>query len=449
MAKTSPFHLLIIDDDPLIHQSLKFLLKDQWKIFSVQNPKLLSIDRFYHVAMVDMHLDPEKKGKAQGLELLKLIQSQNPQTELIAISGDLNPVLMEDCLKAGATRFLAKPFGEEELLSVLDKIQSYWQMRSHDPNSSQYRWIGTSRQSQEILKNISLQKGEFQHVLIEGETGTGKEVIAHLLNHQETGRPFVPVNMASLPEHLFESEFFGHVKGAFTGADAHKIGLVELANGGDLFLDEIEALAPHHQAKLLRFLESGEIRKVGSKDIQIVHCRVISASNEPLRKLVEEKKFREDLYFRISAHNIQIPSLKERLDDIEELASYFLNQAKGSKNKKWTAEGLEALKKYSWPGNARELKRICEQLALISPLPLIRKEDVQMTVAPAMTQTIFSQHLQLERGLNQLLSDYEKEILSQALQQTKDIKELAQTLKISLSNLYKKIDEHDLKELQK
>lgn len=449
MLSNSPFHLLIVDDDPLIHQSLKFLLKDKWKIFSVQNPKLLSIDRFYHVAFVDMHLDPENKEKVQGLEVLKKIQSQHPQTELIAISGDLNPDLMEECLKAGATRFLAKPFGEEELLSVLSKIQSFWQLRSLDPKRSQHKWVGSSPESQKILKLLSQLQGEPQHILIEGETGTGKEVIAHLLNLQEQERPFVPVNMASIPENLFESEIFGHVKGAFTGADSAKIGLAELANGGDLFLDEIEALSLPHQAKLLRFLESGEVRKVGGKDTQIVHCRVISAANEPLKKRVEEKKFREDLYYRISAQKIEIPPLKARLSDLPELAEFFLAQAKGSRNKTWTPEALKALSHYSWPGNVRELKRICEQLALISPLPLIREVDVRSVVQPQAQGENFSQPLNLEAGLGQLLMDHEKRILIEAIRANKDIKDLAQILKISTSNLYKKIDEHDLKEYLK
>lgn len=449
MTSSSLYHLLIVDDDPVVHQSLKLLLKDQWKIFSVQNPELLSIDRFYHVAFVDMHLDPTTKNRPLGLEVLKKIHQFHPQTELIAISGDLNPALMEECLKAGATRFLAKPFGEEELQSVLSKIQSFWQMRSQDPKSSEYRWIGKSPESEKVLKQISELRHEFRPILIEGETGTGKEVVAHLLNLQEMNRPFVPVNMASIPEHLFESEFFGHVKGSFTGADTHKLGLVELANGGDLFLDEIEALSLPHQAKLLRFLETGEFRKVGGKETQKVHCRVISASNIPLQTLISSGQFREDLYFRISTHKINLMPLRQRGSDLSLLADYFLNQVKGSRNKSWTPEALESLATHSWPGNVRELKRVCEQLALSSPLPVIRKEDVQSLLGLKTKSGTNSISIDLNLGINELLFQYERQILIEAIKQKKDVKDLAQILKISSSNLYKKIDEHDLKELLK
>src|SRR5690606_4821239 len=177
-------------------------------------------------------------------------------------------------------------------------------------------------------------------------------------NFQEGERPFIAVNMASLPDNLFESEMFGHMKGAFTGADQNKVGLCEAAHGGDLFLDEIEALSPAHQAKLLRFLESGEVRRIGAKETIQVDCRTISASNQNLEKMVRDGEFREDLYFRLCSHKILLPPLRQRKEDIAELSQYFLDLEKPRRNKSFSEDGLKALTEYHWPGNIRELRRV-------------------------------------------------------------------------------------------
>lgn len=459
MTENRAFNLLIIDDDPIIHHSLKLLLPKQWRAYSIQNIDLLHFDRFYHAAFVDMHLrPPTAHSEAEGPKIIQKILQRHPNTEVVAISGDLSRDLMEKCLKVGAQRFLPKPFIEEEIIMTLQKIEALWELRSQTnnagPNASP--WIGDGLESQKIKRRIAQLRGESSAILIQGETGSGKEIVARALNHQEGPRPFIAVNMASLPENIFESEMFGHVKGAFTGADSNKIGLIEAASGGDLFLDEIEALPLTQQAKLLRFLESKEIRRVGGKENIEVQVRIISASNRSLKEMVAAGEFREDLYFRLCSQLIELPPLRERTDDIAELARYFLSHVKPRRNKQFTEDAYEVLKKYSWPGNTRELKRVCEQLSLVSPLPLIRDEDVSKWIFPELNSNPPAQpnkasasekmavNKDISVGLHQLIANFEAELIRECINEHKDIEKAAQLLKISRSSLYKKIKDHNI-----
>jgi len=449
MAATRVFSLLIVDDDPLIHQSLKMTLPTHWKVFSAPTLQAIQYERFYHAAFVDMHLEPGQK-KPQGPEVIENLLKHNSQLEVVAMSGDLSRPLMESCLKAGAQRFLAKPLMPEEILLVLEKIEALWDLRSIDPNANRRstRWVGDSEASQKIKKRLAELKGETSPVLIEGETGCGKEVVARLLHEQEGDRPFIAVNLASIPENLFESEFFGHVKGAFTGADQNKMGLTEAANGGDLFLDEIEAMPLSQQAKLLRFLESGEVRRVGAKESIHVKTRVIAASNRSLEKMVAEGTFREDLLYRLNSQHLRLPHLRERLDDIDELAKHFLAAERPRRNKSFSDDGIAALKKYNWPGNVRELKRVCEQLSLTSPLPFIREVDVATWLKPntSLPQTPSYTVIDFNKGLNLLVEEFEAHVLRSCLKQAEDIEQAAKILQISRSNLYKKIKDYKLDE---
>jgi DNA-binding NtrC family response regulator len=449
MTNTRAFTLLVVDDDPLIHQSLKMSLPSYWKIYSAHSLESIQYERFYHAAFVDMHLEPGTKNPV-GPKIIEKLLKHNNQLEVVAMSGDLSRPLMESCLKAGAQRFLAKPLMPEEVLLVVEKIEAIWSLRNLDPsaNRNTIRWVGKSQASDKVKKRIAELRGENNPVLIEGETGSGKEVVARMLHEQESERPFIAVNIASIPEHLFESELFGHVKGAFTGADQNKMGLTEAANGGDLFLDEIEALPLTQQVKLLRFLETGEVRRVGAKDTTTVKARVIVASNKSLDKMVADGEFREDLLYRLASQRIQLPPLRERLEDIDELAQHFLAAERPRRNKSFTDDGLAALKRYNWPGNVRELKRVCEQLSLTSPLPFIRDEEVQAWLKPAATTpgspsyTIIDFH----KGLNLLVEEFEAHIIRAALKQTDDIEEASRLLQVSRSNLYKKIKDYRIEE---
>ena len=447
------FHLLVVDDDPLIHQSLKLCVSAPWKITSVSKKELVPYTTFFHAAMVDMHLTLGSK-EPEGVGVIERLTKHNPQLEVVAMSGDLDRQLMEQCLKVGAQRFLAKPLQSEEVLLVLNKIEAYWSIRNLDSQGKSLSWVGAGPASQKIKKSIADLKGETKTILIEGETGCGKEVAARLLNQQENERPFVSVNISSIPENLFESELFGHVKGAFTGADQNKIGLAEAAHGGDLFLDEIEALPLSQQVKLLRFLESGEVRRVGAKDSFHVQTRVIVASNQPLKKLVAEGKFREDLYFRLCGQRLELAPLRERKEDIADLAKTFLEQERPRRNKQFTEDGLAALQKYSWPGNVRELKRVCEQISLTSPLPFIRAEDVEALLKPeGPTQSpssgmaaLAAGSIDFNRGLSALVEEFEADLIRACLRTYKDVEAASKVFKVSRSNLYKKIKDYKIDE---
>ncbi|PIS09982.1 MAG: sigma-54-dependent Fis family transcriptional regulator, partial [Bdellovibrio sp. CG10_big_fil_rev_8_21_14_0_10_47_8] len=416
MSLSSQYHLLVVDDDSLLIDSLKLILPKYWRLTSVQNAKDLNAKVMFHAAFVDMHLT---KGStvAEGPDVIAQLAKWNPQLEIVAMSGDLSVDLMEKCLKNGAQKFLAKPLMRDEVIATLEKIEALWMMRQLEGMAThqQVRWVGSSPASEGIKKSIAHLRGEMNPVLIEGETGTGKEVAFRLLNQQEGSRPFVAVNMASIPENLFESEMFGHVRGAFTGAETQKIGLTEAAHGGDLFLDEIEALPLAQQGKLLRFLETGEVRKVGAKEPLHVQVRVICASNQNLSELVRSGKFREDLLFRISGQKLQLPPLRERSTDIDELAAFFLQLQKPRINKTFSADGLQALKSYPWPGNVRELKRICEQVALTSPLPIIRAQDVERLLNQQDSPEIGA--IDLRKGLAGLTEEFEASVIKKCLGQ--------------------------------
>ena len=444
MTQNREFSLLFVDDDPLLHQSLKMIVPKQWRVISCQDPSLVPFDKFFHLAFVDMHLT-KNSTKPEGLEVIKKLAETQPQLEIVAASGDWSREIMERALKNGAQKFLGKPWQVDEVHSILEKTEALWYLRNAGHSNRETVWIGQSSISQDLKKTLARLKGETTPVLIEGETGTGKEVVARVLHEQESERPFIPVNIAAIAENLFESEMFGHVKGAFTGADQLKIGLIEAAHGGDLFLDEIEEFPMQHQAKLLRFLESGEIRKVGAKDSQKVQTRVIAASNKPLETLVKEGKFREDLYFRLASQKIQLPPLRSRMEDIPLLAQFFLEKQKPRYNKTLTQDGIDTLKNYSWPGNVRELKRVCEQVALTSPLPLIRGEDVSVWIKPTKQISVNKEAIDFSVGLNKLVENYEASLIQSCIDKETDMEKAALVMQVSKSNLYKKIKEYNLK----
>ena len=252
------------------------------------------------------------------------------------------------------------------------------------------------------------------------------------------------MNAAAIPETVFESEFFGHVKGAFTGADQNKMGLAEAAHEGDLFIDEIEALPMSQQAKLLRFLESGEIRRVGGKDTIKVKVRLIAATNRNLEQMVEKEQFREDLLWRINGKKINLPELRNRQEDVKELALYFLDKERPKRNKQLTDDAIEALQSYNWPGNVRELKRVIESLSISSPLPIIRGEDVFKIIKPSESSPSPSMDFDIFQGLAALVAQFEKQVIEKTLEKQKDVDEAAKILKISRSSLYKKIKDHGI-----
>jgi DNA-binding NtrC family response regulator len=436
---------LVIDDDDLIASGIRVILPAHWRLVHSSDPHKIPHGSFT-AALVDMHLT-EDLTKAEGLHLIQAMRATDPHLEIVAMSGDLDRGLMESCLKAGASRYLAKPLSAEELLLTLEKIEALQLLRDAAVRSwtGASPWIGSSTVSAEVRRKIAQLRAEPGPILIEGESGSGKEVAAQLIHAQEgRQRPFVAVNVAALPENVFESEFFGHVRGAFTGADQNKMGLAEAAHGGDLFLDEIEALPSSLQAKLLRFLESGEVRRVGARDSIRVQARVIAATNQNLETLVKEGRFREDLLWRLNGRKLLLPSLRERTEDMSDLVKHFLERERPRRNKSIEPDAIAALQAHHWPGNVRELKRVCEQLCLHSPLPVIRQEDVLKALPVSARGPQKGGEIDLSRGAAALMADFEAELIRTALSRTGDIDEASSILKISRSSLYKKIKDYNI-----
>ncbi len=447
MAESGKLRLLVVDDDPLVVDTIALCLPDHWSLISQDKAKL-NDQLFFHAAFVDIHLSGDLN-KSEGLEVMKTLSRHQGLSEVVSISGDLRRENMEAALKAGATRFLAKPLVADELKLVLEKIETLWRLRgvSLENQKDTVKWIGSTSSSDDVRRFVANMQKEPAPILVEGESGTGKEVVAQMLHQAQWDRPFVAINVAALSENLFESEMFGHVKGAFTGAIQNKAGLVEQAHGGDLFLDEIEALSLNHQAKLLRFLENGEFQKVGATDSQKVQVRVIAATNEKLEELVKKEKFREDLMYRLSGHKLEIPPLRDRKEDIKLLCQHFLSQREVTMKKSMGEDALLELQNYSWPGNVRQLKRVCEHLALMAPLPIIRAEDVKGILYKQVSASTTDQ-VNLDLGLAQLMQNYERTVMQQALALDLEVDELAKKLQISRSSLYKKVKDYQL-ELKK
>ncbi len=427
------YSLFILDDDPQYIQAVELALSPAWQ----------RAENFHRAdaALMDIHLSTEASD-FEGIDRIRSIRSHRPNLKIIATSGDLNRDTMEKALEAGCDLFLAKPLKPQQLLQILEKVEAYQQLNQLTSSHKGATWVGQSTISKDVKSKIAKLKGEDGPILIDGETGTGKEVVAQILNQQEGTRPFVRVNVAALSENLFESELYGYKKGAFTGATSDRKGLIEAADGGDLFLDEIETLSLEQQASLLRFLESGEFKPVGSNESSFSQTRVIAATNRPLKKMIEEKKFREDLYWRLAKHELKLPALRERTDDILELCHHFL-AALDEEPKKVTDDGILELKKHPWPGNVRELKRVCEQLHLHSPLPLIRAEDVQKLLGQS-TPIVSGKEPDYSLGLEKLINVYEAETIKSCLDKYQSIDEAVNVLKISRSSLYKKIKDHNI-----
>jgi DNA-binding NtrC family response regulator len=437
--------LLAIDDDNLVLDSLRLTLPPHWRLVAVQGVPKNKLEGSFDAAFVDMHLTGQMD-RAEGLDVIHELKNLHPHLEVVAMSGDLDRQLMEKCLRVGATRFLSKPLNPDEVTLMLEKLEALRLLQEASFRHADHKafWVGQHPASQNIKRQVAFLRGERGPILIEGESGSGKEVVAQLIHEQEKDRPYIVVNVAAVPENLFESEIFGHVRGAFTGADQNKIGLAEAASGGDLFLDEIEALSLPLQAKLLRFLESNEIRRVGAKDAIRVNTRVIVATNQSLEEMVKKNQFREDLLWRLSAKKISLPPLRERRSDIPELANWFLSQDRIRK-KDLSQDAIDEMLSYSWPGNVRELKRVCEQLSLTAPLPLIRAEDVKKFFSNANNHSAAAPgHVDFELGLENIINTYEKKIILDALQKFNDIELTAKALKVSRSSMYKKIKDHDI-----
>lgn len=377
--------ILVVDDDAEILVSIKNILLEEFDVlvsrdFSLSLKTLEEIQP--DVALIDLKL-----GDRDGREIIKFIKERDLKTQIIVISAYTDIENVVDSIKLGAFDFVEKPISPTRLKVAVKNALENLELRKLLENKILSEGITTQNpKMKEIIKLVEKSASTSFPVLILGESGTGKERVASLIHNLSKRRhkEFVKLNCSAIPSELFESELFGYEKGSFTGAYQSKKGKFEIANGGTLFLDEIGDLSLEHQAKLLRAIEYGEITKIGSKETIKVDVRIVSATNKDLERMVKEKTFREDLFYRINVITIHLPPLRERKEDIKILAEFFLKetiQKEGLPNKYLTDEAIHLLENYDYPGNVRELKNIIQRLVIVSEKEVITKEDVNKVIA--------------------------------------------------------------------
>src|SRR3954471_14284625 len=367
--------VLLVDDEITMLQMVSELLRSEGHEVHPFNNAAAALEALESISpelvITDLYLD---KARAGGMDILKKARSLNPPAVTIVITGFGSIETAVEAMKHGSFDYLEKPFKLDELKLCVQRALNYNNVTSENVYlkkqlGKRYRFnqmIGTSLKMQDVLKMIEKVADTDSTILILGESGTGKELVARALhfNSRRRNAPFVPLNCSALPENLLESELFGHRKGAFTGAVNDKKGLFQEADGGTIFLDEIGTMPPLLQSRLLRVLQEREVRRVGDNTPVAVNVRVLAAANEVLEKRIKDGTFREDLYYRLNVIPIQLPSLRERKEDIPLLVAHFL---KGKINHRThrpyriSRQALALLTAYDWPGNVRELENAIER----------------------------------------------------------------------------------------
>jgi DNA-binding NtrC family response regulator len=477
--------VLLIDDEVTMVQMVTELLRREGHEvfpFSNYNSALETLEtQCPELVITDLYLD---KTRTHGLEILQKARALNPPSTVIVITAYATIETAVEAMKKGAFDYLEKPFKVDDLrlcvqraLSYNDAVSENIYLRKQLKKKYQFnQLIGNSPMIQDVFKMIERVADTDSTILILGESGTGKELVARALhfNSRRQFAPFVPINCSALPENLLESELFGHCKGAFTGAINDKKGLFQEADGGTIFLDEIGSMPPVLQSRLLRVLQEREVRRVGDNVAVSVNVRVLAATNEPLEKKLKDGTFREDLYYRLNVIPINLPSLRERREDVPVLAMHFLRNKVHPRTGKLysiTRKALEVLSAHDWPGNVRELENAIERAAALCENSTIRVADLppvlrryasgddeeELVETPAETavsgtgpvmgavsappQPSFSQPV---GPLRNFLREQELGYVNRALAQTNGDKEkAAEMLGVSVATLYRKLAEED------
>ncbi|NLS44894.1 MAG: sigma-54-dependent Fis family transcriptional regulator [Firmicutes bacterium] len=379
------YKVLLVDDEPNMLNILSCVLSDEGYSVDVANDgkdaisKISSYD--YHVAILDLKL-PDMT----GLDVLREIKARTPQTVAIMITAYSSVDTAIQAMKIGAYDYITKPFKIEQLKDIILKalesgVLFYRTPRVKDSGKQGFEIIGSTAGMQEIFEMIDYVAPTNSSVLIYGETGTGKELLARAIHDSShrAEKPFVKVNCAAIPEGLLESELFGHERGAFTSAIATRIGLFEAADSGTILLDEIAEMSPAMQAKLLRVTQEKEFERVGSSKTRMVDVRIISATNKNLVELVAQGSFREDLYYRLSVVPFYIPPLRDRKDDIRLLSKKFLrdySEILGKRVELISDEAMKKLMEYDWPGNVRELENCIERAVIFTKGSVVEADSL-------------------------------------------------------------------------
>ena len=428
--------LLVADDDPAVRESLERTLKREGYRVVVASDGQAGLEQL-KAGGVDLVLADLKMPGLSGLELLKATKTVAPDVDVIMLTAFGTVEEAVQAMKDGAYDFLTKPFQRAQLIRLIRKAlerraliaENRALQQRLDDLLRQGAVIGTSPAFQRMMMLIEQVAPSMATVLIQGESGAGKELAARAIHERSARRagPFVAVNCAALPETLLESELFGYEKGAFTGAAGRKEGRFELADGGTLFLDEVADLSPVTQPKILRVLQEGEFERVGGTKTLRVDVRIVTATNQDLAQLVREKRFREDLYYRLNVITITVPPLRERREDIPFLAHHFLRVYAAKNNRKldgFSEEALARLDAYSWPGNVRELENAVERAVVLARGSVVEVTDLPASVVEGAPSADWVKAIPVGTSL----AEVEQQLLEETLRQTKGNKTLAAKL---------------------
>ncbi|MFQ5674740.1 MAG: sigma-54-dependent transcriptional regulator [bacterium] len=392
MGNLPPLEVLLVEDNDRVRKAIYTLLNKSGYSIDVVNDGESALqklaNRYYDLVITDYRME-----KMDGLQLLRQIKKLWPATEVIIITAYGSISRGVEAIKVGAFDYLTKPFDNRELLAIVERfIEKRNSSRRLKDISTELRKhsafdpiIGKSDPILEIMSIASRVATTDSAVLIYGESGTGKELVARAIHDlsQRKDKPFVPINCGAIPENLQESELFGYIKGAFTGADSDRQGLLEVADGGTVFLDEVAETAPSTQVKLLRFLQDNEIKRVGECLTRKINVRLIAATNKKLEEQVARGKFRQDLYYRINVIPLSMPALRDRKQDIPQLVRHFIAKygtANGGRVTSISKRALSILMNYDWPGNVRELENEIERAVALAPGFEIEPELLTMEI---------------------------------------------------------------------
>ncbi len=408
--------ILVVDDSPDTLELLKRnLISQGYKVYTSSG--VSGAIKILDSAHIDLVITDLKMPEISGLELVKHVRENFKNTEVMMITGYASVNGAVEAVKSGAEEYLAKPFTDEELFSavrgVIEKLHIRRSANSETipQKYDTYGLLGKSDAMDEVFRAIPKISSSNANVLITGESGTGKELVARAI-HYSSGRaaaPFVPVNCGGIPEGLLESELFGYIKGAFTGATESRAGFFQTADGGTIFLDEIGEMSLSMQVKLLRVLQDKEVCMVGATKTRRVDVRILTATNKDLFGLVKKGVFREDLFFRLHVITISIPPLRDRKDDILFLAQHFADKYAKEMGKtvpRFSEKALEVIRNYNWPGNVRELENVIQRLIVMN-----EGESIEVPDLPSLMRFSALRETGLSRTLEEVEAEYIRNVL--------------------------------------